>query len=175
MIMKRYTLAGFLIVACLFAYYGIRIFCLSKEVKVDSWYREATVQFDDDFNPVGWKRVDSQLISLTKPEYKSDCEKLLEQESWMRLSKEQAQRFTGKPISVKDKRYPYLIRGVYLLLQAPNYPGSTGGFKVLIKQRNVWIAQGAWGRRTFEMKRQPIVVMLDSDPAQVFVTTNLTV
>jgi hypothetical protein len=109
-----------------------------------------------------WKAV----ISIKIPE----AESALADNSSLLLSEAQVFDFTGDsgPHDHSTAR-PYLLRAVV----AAKYD-RIEKFRVDVNARStnsdIWIASGALGACPVAMRRQPIVVWLDSPPGEVFVT-----
>lgn len=99
-----------------------------------------------------------------------DAESALVATSSMLLSETQVLDFTGEsdPYDHSTAR-PYLLRSVV----AAKYK-QVEKFRVDANARSrnsdIWIASGAIGTCPVAMRRQPIVVWLDSPPGEVFVT-----
>jgi hypothetical protein len=86
------------------------------------------------------------------------------------LSEAQVFDFTGESMPHdQSTARPYLLRSV-VAAQYKQIEKLTLDVNARSKNSDIWIASGALGTCPVAMRRQPIVVWLDSPPREVFVT-----
>ena len=98
------------------------------------------------------------------PKLQSEAQALLTEASTKEITVEEATRLVGHPLAVGSKYC--LVRGVILF-------EATGSFSVGINESSIHVHHGCLGRRTAEMSRKAIVVVLPFVPKTVFVSCSM--
>jgi hypothetical protein len=122
----------------------------------DSWYR----QFET-FDPAAVP-VPPFLVHPVRPDAVPEAEVLLEDVAIVRLSPSEAEHLDGRQIELPTELWPFLIRGV-----------SQGEGSFFVKQSPTALWVGHTGGGDAPMKRQPLVVALDSWSLDIYVTTGI--
>ena len=127
----------------------------------DPWYAPPP----SDHPPLAqWEVLDQNRVRIVLGQMLGQATELLEETAWMPISPVQAQEMTG--LSYDGSGGFYLVRGLYL-----NW--ETGGFTAHTLDGQLWIVHRSLGAVAAPVKRQPLVVQLDSAPAQVHVTCSV--
>ncbi|MHC4431859.1 MAG: hypothetical protein ACYTBS_08475 [Planctomycetota bacterium] len=126
----------------------------------DSWYTEPELALPWD------AELKYELISSVPSSGLALAEQLLESRSWRRLSVAEVMELLGKDADTPTGKHLYLLRAVYL-------NAETGGFSVRHKDGIVHVHHSSLGRRAVPMKRGAVIVPLNSDPENVYVTCSM--
>jgi hypothetical protein len=138
----------------------------AKPVPKDSWYRDMPAALIIDpvkKTVVEWAKVDpAEVYQVTKPTWPK-AESMLAKKAITLLSTDQARQLAGKPIVVPPRKKPYLVRAVY-------YERGTGKYYVSVLGTYLSVNHDSLGPWPAAMKRDALVVLLDTEPNEVFVT-----
>lgn len=95
------------------------------------------------------------------PERLEEAEQTLERIAISQISPGEASYFAGRPVAMPDVSRPYLIRGLYR---------SEPSFFVRIIGNALWVGSHDDPRDSAPMRRQPLVLIMDEVPEQIYVT-----
>jgi hypothetical protein len=128
----------------------------------DAWYRAP---------PSGthlweWSELGDDRVQEVIASQKASAERLLQNVSSVVLTDQQAAELIGDPLPSLPGTKPYLTRGLVLNRE-------TGGFIVYTSGDQVVVYHGSLGRGAVPMSRQPLVLQLERDPAEVFVVCSM--
>jgi hypothetical protein len=128
----------------------------------DSWYAD----LPEGVSSWNWPSLDRARIHEVIESREAKAEELLQDVSIVPLSSKEAAEFIGEELPGAPGTQPYLTRAVYL-------NRATGGFSVSILDDQLRVHHGSLGRRAVPMKRQALVLQLEREPAEVFVTCSM--
>lgn len=130
---------------------------------VDSWYNAPPPEAP---RRREWEGLDRARIHEVIESREPQAEELLQDVSIVELNCEQAAEFIGEALPEVPGTKPYLTRAVYL-------NRGTGGFSVYLLEDELLVYHRSLGRRAVPMKRQALVLQLERQPTQVFVTCSM--
>lgn len=135
--------------------------------------RRAWTTEDDWYHPLPagtllaeWDPLDHDRVHEVIPERLPEAQELLQDLVIAELSPEQAASLIGATLCDAPGTKPYLVRGL-LLNQA------TGSFAVYVLQDQIAVTHRSLGSSAAPMTRQPLVLQLEREPAQVHVTVSM--
>jgi hypothetical protein len=128
----------------------------------DSWYRAP---------PAGtqlweWSELDGDRVHEVVEQSLPSAETLLKDVPCVVLDDQQARTFTGEPVPDVPGARAYLTRGVLLNRE-------TGGFTIYVSGDQLIVYHRCLGRSTAPMSRQPLVLLLERKPSEIYVACSM--
>jgi hypothetical protein len=108
-----------------------------------------------------WPELERQRIHEVAGSQEARAEELLQDVPILELSNQEAVEFVGQALPDVPGTRPYLTRGLYLNRQ-------TYMFSVYVSGDQLVVHHGTLGTSPQPMKRQALVLQLESKPSQVF-------
>ena len=127
-------------------------------VTVNPWYSPAP----ENALPSLWNQLDASKVSEVSSGRLATAKRLLSKQPVVTVSLAQATALVGKPVTVAGKERPYLVRAVH-------GNRATGGFEVFHKNRELWVRHSFLGQYSGPFTQQPLVLILDFQPAKLYV------
>ena len=100
------------------------------------------------------------------PSATARAEQRLERASAVPITPAEADDYAGRPFPRTAGLQPFLVRAVKL---NPTH----GHFLIRFDGRDLYIAHGSLGRHPLPMLRQPLIVALPTEPANVYTTCGM--
>lgn len=127
-------------------------------VTVDPWYSPAP----ENALPSLWNQLDASKVSEVSSRRLIAAKRLLSRQQIVLISPTQAKALVGKTITATGNEKLYLVRAVY-------GNRATGGFEVFHKNRELWVRHSFLGQHSGPFTQQPLVLILDFQPAKLYV------
>jgi hypothetical protein len=129
----------------------------------DSWYRRPPTELND---VSAWLLLESSSAHEIIGTLEQAAEESLNKSPYFEITTEQVKKLTeGEFISI-PKTKPYLVRSVFL-------NKGTGAYYLRVKNGNLWIHHASLGKGPVPMRKQAIVVQLQGEPNEVYVTCSM--
>ena len=161
MLLLRFLLGGALLLA------GATLYGCTSDRRAwttqDSWYNAPPPETP---RRGEWEQLDRARIHEVLESRELQAEELLQDVSIVEVTAEQAAELIGATLPDQPDTQPYLTRGVYL-------NGGTGSFSVYLLEDQLLVHHGSLGHRAVPMKRQALVLQLEQEPQDVFVTCSM--
>lgn len=136
-----------------------------RDQPLDSWYHEPQ-SFGQYLHVKGGTLLaDDQIFEVANAR-ESEAEKMLETNALVELSAEAAQQLVGEPFHRVEGCKPYLARGLYL-------SKGTGRWQVYELGDKLEVSHMCLGKQAQPIKRQALILLLKTKPAEIFVTCGM--
>jgi hypothetical protein len=113
-------------------------------------------------------KIASDKIHEVLPTQLDTARELLADTSRLAVTAAQAELLTGEPIEAGRAETPYLVRGVYRVRTSP--PGDVSIWRC---EDGLAVYQWGMSHRLSRMRPMPLVVILNSEPSDVFPTCHV--
>lgn len=127
---------------------------------IDEWYREPP----EAMNYSNWEVINGQRVYGVRIDRVKEATLLLLNVKYVGMSVQQAQYYADKQIDENGEGKYYLIRGIYVSAAIPT---------VMIYEDVLLVDISGPGKSPRPMRRQPVIVRLDKEPSDVYVTCGM--
>jgi hypothetical protein len=128
----------------------------------DEWHNPLPAEI----SPARWERLDRERIHEVVADGLAGAEELLQDVPGVALTNQEAADLIGRPLPAAPGTQPYLVRGLLLIR-------ATGSFSVHVLEGQVSVYHGSLGGGAAHMTRQPLVLLLEQPPAEVYVSVSM--
>jgi len=165
--MKEKQLSAHLLMSAMFILYGTALCACAADHSAstarDSWYNAVPPKTPGLWE---WQELDRARIHQVMESKETQADDLLQNVPVLELTNEQASELVGRMLPELPRTRPYLARGLYLNRE-------TGAFSVYVLDDRLLVHHGSLGRGAAPMKRQALVLQLEGEPTQVYVTCSM--
>ena len=131
----------------------------SHERKIDSWYLEPK-QFSDYLHIKGTAVPEDRIFEVSD-EFELEAERALENESVVAINNDRAKKTARNTFKATEGYTPFLVRGLF-------YSKATGKWRVYQHGERLQVAHNSLGGGQAEMRRQALVILLQSKPTVLY-------
>jgi hypothetical protein len=130
----------------------------------DAWYRPVP---SGDYQ-MKWLEIAPSSVYRVARQNMPRAKLSLERSPIVQLRTSQIEGFVGRRVTPPMNTRPYLVRALY-------YDRGTGRYSVNYRGKSLWVHHQSLGPASVPMKRDALVVFINAEVAQIYVTCGRTV